>query len=55
MQVNNLKELLVKTVSDNLVNNNFRLIKNKNITIQGEVFDARPFLKSLDKDDKKNR
>jgi len=53
MQVNNLKELLVKTVSDNLVNNNFRLIKNKNITIQGEVFDARPFLKSLDKDDKK--
>jgi len=50
IQVNNLKELLVKTASNNSVNNNFRLIKNKNITIQGEVFDARPFLKSLDKD-----
>jgi len=50
IQVNSLKELLVKTVSNNSVNNNFRLIKNKNITIQGEVFDARPFLKSLDKD-----
>jgi hypothetical protein len=52
-QVNNLKELIVRTTHDDLVNNDFKLTKNKKIKIQGEIYDARPFLISLDKEDKK--
>ena len=52
-QVNNLKELIVRTTHDDLVNNDFKLTKNKRIKIQGEIYDARPLLISLDKEDKK--
>ncbi len=52
-QVNNLKELIVRTTHDDLVNNDFKLTKNKKIKIQGEIYDARPLLISLDKEDKK--
>jgi hypothetical protein len=53
-QVNNLKELIVRTTHDDLVNNDFKLTKDKKIEIQGEIYDARPFLISLDKEDKKD-
>ena len=52
-QVNNLKELIVRTTHDDLVNNDFKLTKDKKIKIQGEIYDARPLLISLDKEDKR--
>ena len=52
-QVNNLKELIVRTTHDNLVNNDFKLTKDKKIKIQGEIYDARPLLISLNKEDKR--
>jgi len=52
IQINNLKELIVQTTHNNLVNNNFKLTKNNKIKIQGEIFDARPLLKNLYKEDK---
>ena len=53
-QVNNLKELIVRTTHDDLVNNDFKLTKNKKIIIQGEIYDARPLLISLNKEDKRS-
>ena len=53
IQVNNLKELIVRTTHDNLVNNDFKLTKDKKIKIQGEIYDARPLLISLNKEDKR--
>ena len=50
--VNNLKELIVRTSHDNSVNNDFQLIKNKKIKIQGEIYDARPLLLSINQEDK---
>ena len=52
-QVNNLKELIVRTTHDDLVNNDFKLTKDKKIKIQGEIYDARPLLISLNKEDKR--
>ena len=52
-QVNNLNELVVKTNHESLINNDFKLIKNKKIKIQGDVFDARPLLINLNKENKK--
>jgi len=53
-QVNNLKELIVRTTHDDLVNNDFKLTKDKKIKIQGEIYDARPLLISLNKEDKRS-
>ena len=53
IQVNDLKELIVRTTHNNLVNNDFKLTKNKKIKIQGEIYDARPLLISLNKEDKR--
>ena len=53
IQVNNLRELIVRTTHDNSVNNDFKLTKNKKIRIQGEIYDARPLLISLNKEDKR--
>ena len=50
IQVNNLKELIVRTTHDDLVNNDFKLTKDKKIKIQGEIYDARPLLVSLNKE-----
>ena len=50
--VNNLKELIVRTSYDNSVNNDFQLIKNKKIKIQGKIYDARPLLLSINQEDK---
>ena len=52
-QVNDLKELIVRTAHDNTVNNDFKLTKNKKIKIQGEIYDARPLLISINKEDKR--
>ena len=54
-QVNDLKELIVRTARDNTVNNDFKLTKNKKIKIQGEIYDARPLLISINKEDKNIR
>jgi len=54
LQVNNLKELIVKTTYNDSVNNDFKIKKNKKIKVQGEMYDARPLLASLNRDDKKN-
>jgi len=53
IQVNNLKELIVRTTHDDLVNNDFKLTKSKKIKIQGEIYDVRPLLISLNKEDKR--
>ena len=53
IQVNNLKELIVRTTHDNSINNDFKLTKNKKIKIQGEIYDARPLLISINKEDKR--
>ena len=53
-QVNNLKELIVRTMHNNSVNNDFKLKKNKKIKAQGEIYDVRPLLASLNNGDKKN-
>ncbi len=53
-QVNNLKELIVRTMHSNSVNNDFKLKKNKKIKVQGEIYDVRPLLASLNNGDKKN-
>ena len=53
IQVNDLKELIVRTTYDNSVNNDFKLAKNKKIKIQGKIYDARPLLISLNKEDKR--
>jgi len=53
IQVNNLKELIVRTTHNHLVNNDFKLTKDKKIKIQGEIYDARPLLISLDEEDKR--
>ncbi len=50
IQVNDLKELVVKTIHEESVNNDFKLTKNKKITIQGEIYDARPLLKNLNQE-----
>ena len=53
-QVNNLKELIVRTMYNDSVNNDFKLKKNKKIKVQGKIYDARPLLESLNMKDKKN-
>ncbi len=53
-QVNNLKELTVRTTHDKLVNNDFKVTKDKKIKIQGKIYDARPLLLSLNKENKRN-
>jgi len=52
-QVNDLKELIVRTTHDDLVNNDFKLTKDKKIKIQGIIYDARPLLISINKEDKR--
>ena len=46
-QVNDFKELKIKTFKKGFKNNDFSAKKNKKITFLGEIFDAQPLLKSL--------
>ena len=52
IQVNNLKELTVRTSHENSLNNDFKLTKKKKIKINGKIYDARPLLISLNKENK---
>jgi len=54
IEINNIKELAIKTKHNNSVNNEFRLINNGNIIINGRIFDSRPLLINLYKSKKKN-
>ena len=54
MQVDNLKEINVLTIYNDSINNNFKLTKKEKIKIEGEIYDARPLLKNINKENKKN-
>jgi hypothetical protein len=47
LELVNFKKIEVKTFNDNIKNNDIFVIKEKNINIKGEVFDAEPLLNSL--------
>ena len=53
-QVNNFDQILVNTLKDNIVINNFNAKKNENkISVSGNKFEATYFLKKLNKDNKR--
>ena len=54
-EINDFKELEFKTFNKNIKNNDFLVKKSKNITILGKVFDAQPLLKTLYKNNDKNK
>ena len=49
LQIKDIKQIEVKTFSNDIKNNDFKIsnLNGKNITILGELFDAEPLLKSL--------
>ena len=54
-QIDDFKYMEVKTFSNNIINNDFFIKKNKKIIISGKVVDFKPLLKNIfNKNDKKN-
>ena len=52
-EINNFDKVEIKTFKNKNKNNDFLVTKSNKINILGEVFDAKPLLKSLYKEDKK--
>ena len=53
-ELDDLKEIRIKTLKDEITNNDFSIKKSNKIIISGKIFDSQPLLKSLYKKSEKN-